>query len=105
MADITDAAAIRFCNERIRPLADTIAKVYSQIQSIGLEYQSKNLGAVIPDDPTAIVQDSSVTNNDGRTPISGHDVNQMLALVTDLLAMANGETTKIPTVLKVAVNP
>jgi hypothetical protein len=93
---------VKFCNERIRPCADTIARVAVQVSAIVQEWQAKGLVDQIPDDAT-VIDDGAAT--DGRTPITGHDVRQMIALAEDLVAMATGQNTRMPTVIKVAVNP
>lgn len=99
---ITNPSAVKFCNERVRVLADQIARVHTTIGLLAAEWEAKGLGDLIPDDAKEIVEDGSSV--DGRTPISGADVHQMLSLVKDLLAMGSGPNTRMPTVLKVAVN-
>ncbi len=100
---ITHPTAVRFCNDRVRILADRIAAVHAVISLFAGEFAAKNLAAVIPDDAEQVVLDGSET--DGRSPITGADVHVMLALAGDLLAMATGPSSKMATVLKVAVNP
>jgi hypothetical protein len=102
MPQITNPEAVRFANERSRPLADLVAGAFQAIQAYWQAWDAKALGDVIPDDES-VVADGSET--DGRTPITGHDLHQLKALCDDLVGMGLGENTKIPIVLKVAVNP
>lgn len=99
---ITSPQAVRFSNERVRTLADTVARAFTQVQSFAAEFQAKGLADLIPNDGTVIADGS---DTDGRTPITGADVYQMLALADDLLSMASGPNTRLPVVLKAAVNP
>lgn len=99
---IEDPRAVKFANERIRPLADKVASMWMALQAVGAEFQAKGIADVVPDKPDEIVADGS--DVDGRTPISGHDIHQMIALIADLVTMGNGDNSKIPTVLKCAVN-
>jgi len=99
---ITDPQVKKFADEQVRPLADKVARMTVAIQAFVQTFEAKALGNLIPNDAT-VIDDGAST--DGRTPITGADVHQMLELATDLVAMASGENTKMPTVLKVAVNP
>jgi hypothetical protein len=99
---INDPAAIKFANERVRPLADRLARMAFALQIFLAEYQAKGLEAQFPDDAT-VVEDGS--GADGRTPITGHDVREMVRVAQDLATMATGDTSRMPTIMKVAVNP
>lgn len=99
---IVDPSVVKFSNEKVRPLADLVAGAFKEIQSFKDLWDAKGIGSLVPD-TSDLVDDGSAT--DGRTPITGHDLHQMKALADDLVAMGVGENTKIPTVLKVSVNP
>lgn len=99
---INDPAAVKFSNERIRPLADLVAGAFQQIQSFKEAWEAKGIGNLVADSSEVIDDGSAV---DGRTPITGHDLYLLKALADDLVAMGVGENTKIPTVLKISVNP
>lgn len=100
---ITNLPAVKFSNERVRPVCDRVAGLFSSIVTLASEFQAKGLDQIIPDDDTVI--DDGAGTVDGRTPITGHDVHQIIALATDLISMGTGQNTKMPTVLKIAVNP
>lgn len=91
MANITDVQAVAFCNNRIRPLADIYGSIYYRAKLMIAEFNSKGLASLIPNDGLATVVDGSAV--DGRTPITGADVNiflsNMQALVTQLEATSN----------------
>jgi hypothetical protein len=99
---ITNPEAVKFANEKSRPLADLVAGAFSAISTYSQLWASKGLGSIVPDDSSVVADGSEV---DGRTPITGHDLHELKALCDDLIAMGAGENTKIPTVLKVCVNP
>lgn len=94
--------AIKFSNEYVRTLADQFAGAYALAQNFVALYYAKGLAAQFPDDDKEIVNDGA--ERDGRTPITGHDVNQMLVLCKDLIAMGTGDNTKMPSVLKASVD-
>lgn len=99
---VTNPEVVKFSNERSRPLADLVAGAFQAIMSYAQLWDAKGLGSIIPNDGTVIADGSDV---DGRTPITGADLHQLKALCVDLIGMGVGENTKIPTVLKIAVNP
>lgn len=102
MADNTNPEAIRFCNERVRPLADALAQVYFLSRAVRAEWYANNLGALLPSADT--VMDGSA--QDGRHPITGNDAAGIITradeFITDYEA---GGSAKLNTVLAVAVNP
>jgi hypothetical protein len=104
MADITDPAAVRYCNERVRPAADRLAQAYNYAKSVTDEWVANDLGTDIPNNAADTVVDGAET--DGRHVISGEDVhdliNRLNELITDYEANTNA---KLNTILQVAVNP
>ena len=100
---ITNAQAVRFCNEEVRTVADKAAAYYWQAKAFLAEWNAQNLGAIIPNDANEIVVDGSA--EDGRGPITGADVNglknHIQAMVTDLEANAN---LKLNILAKIEVN-
>src|SRR5690348_15835710 len=103
MANITDPTAIKFSNEQIRPIADRFMKLYYASKAASADWTAKGLGALFPNDSSLVV-DGSAT--DGRTPITGGDVNIIVShlntLIADLEASSNLKRNQID---KVAVNP
>lgn len=104
MAEITNAEAVRFCNDRVRMAADMLGQLYYTAKSVSNEWTANSLGTLIAYDNADLVVDGSAV--DGRHPISGIDVNNLITrlneLVTDMEASSNA---KLNTVLAVAVNP
>ena len=102
MADITDPEAVRFSNEKVRTLADAATRYYYAALAFGNEWDATGMGSKIPDTADGIV-DGSAT--DGRTPITGANVNGLKthvdAMVTDLEANSN---TKLSILLAIEVN-
>lgn len=102
MPDITSPDIVRWANEKARPLADLVAGAFQGMMLYAQAWDSKGLGQVVPNDSSVIVDGSEF---DGRTPITGSDLHELKVLVDDLVAMGVGENSRIPVVLKVAVNP
>ena len=102
MANITDPAAIAFSNNQIRPSADRYMSTYWWAKQLVADWTSKGLSSLFPNDSSVVV-DGAAT--DGRTVITGADVNIIVshvsALITDLEASSNLKRNQIQ---KVAVN-
>ena len=101
--DITNAEAVKFCNERVRCAADKLAQCYYYAKLVQQEWNANNMAALIPNDAGDTVIDGSAT--DGRHVISGADATNIITrcgeLVTDYEASTNA---KLNTILGVAVN-
>lgn len=103
MAEITNPEAVKFCNERVRTVADRLAQMYYEAKAVSDEWTANNLGAIIAYDNTDLVVDGSAT--DGRHPVSGADVNGLMNRLNELVAdMQANNNAKLNTVLAVAVN-
>ena len=102
MADITNPQAIKFSNEQIRPAADRYMQLYWSAKQLVADWTSKGMAQLFPNDSSVVMDGSDV---DGRTPITGADVNIMVshlnALIADLEASNNLKRNQIQ---KIAVN-
>ena len=108
---ITDAQSVKFCNQVLRPACDQLAGAMLLIQQTLNAWTAKQLGSSITatDD---LIDDGAASGGlapgspDGRTPISGNDVNACIANMQTLLtaAAANGNAMAL-NVMKIAVNP
>ena len=101
---IDNPEAVKFCNEIIRPMCDLLATAKIRGDAATLAWRSKSLDKVIPatDD---IIADGS--EEDGRTPITGMDVNYLVGLLSSLGNALNtdiGKTTSNDLIHKIAVN-
>jgi len=104
MADITNAEAVTFCNERVRVAADKLAQAYYLAKEVQDEWFANSMASLIPNESGDTVIDGSAT--DGRHVITGADVTNVITrlgeLTTDYEASSNA---KLNTILGVAVNP
>ena len=102
MADITNPEAVRFSNEKVRTLADAATKYYYAAVGFLNEWNATDMGTKIPNTSDVII-DGSAT--DGRTPITGANVNglkgNVAAMVADLEANSN---LKLNILLGIEVN-
>lgn len=104
MAEITNAEAVKFCNEKVRVAADKLAQLYYTAKAVSQEWTANDLGSVIAYNNGDLVVDGSA--QDGRHPISGIDVNNLITRLTEIVAdMEAGGGAKLNTVLAVATNP
>ena len=103
MADITNAEAIKFANERARVAADKLAQAYYFAVQVSQEWTANSMGSLIPNNVGDTLIDGSAT--DGRHVISGADVNNVINRLSELIAdYEAGGNAKLNTILGVAVN-
>lgn len=102
MADITNAEAVRFCNEKVRPLADVATRYYYASKALVNEWNATDMTSKIPNTADVVMDGSAV---DGRSPITGANVvglkNAVAAFVADLEANNNA---KLNVLLRIEVN-
>lgn len=85
MSTVTDAGTIQFLNQYVRPLADLLAEAHTQAKLVCFLWEAKGYNALVPNDASTI-DDGSMTGGafpgspDGRTPIVGSDVNNLIAI-------------------------
>ena len=104
MANINNPHAVRFCNEQVRVLADTLLSAFRTAQAVrDYYYAHPELGSLFYANQADAVEDGSAT--DGRPVLTGNDVLLMITradeLVSDLTASSNA---KLNALLRVAVN-
>jgi hypothetical protein len=118
MANITDPATINFSNTKIRNLAGVLAGVYiAAKQRLALDGGSTSDGsttinALLTANPTEFLDDGSLTGGsfgngqpDGRSPIQGQDVLNVLAVCEAVVAMVEANSNQVLDQLsKVVVN-
>lgn len=102
MPDITDPAAVRFSNEKVRVAADKFAQAYYfAIEAIN-EWNATGMSSKITNTADPIIDGSAI---DGRNPITGSDatnvITRLMENITDYEAASNA---KLNTVIKVAVH-
>lgn len=99
---ITDAQAIKFSNERARPLADRLCQLYFYSKALVAEFDANGLNKLFAD--SEVVDDGS--DKDGRHPIIGLDVKTVVDLSRQYITdFESGVNAKLDSSLKVAVNP
>lgn len=96
---ISDPVAIQFCNERIRPFADLLRSLFYTSGSILTIYGARTeLYPIIPDQMYDIVQDGL------NRPISGHDIQNIIAWANQVIALGSGYTDMLNSIEKVSIN-
>ena len=102
MADITNTQAVKFCNEKVRTVADRMAQLYYAAKAVVDEWNSNSLSGVIPN-TTDVVVDGAAT--DGRFIITGAKATSIITRAQEVVAdYEAGSNAKLNTVLQVAVN-
>ena len=104
MANITDPTAVLFCNTQVRPGADKTCQFYWWMKALKQQYLANpNLASLISSDASLVVDGSA---QDGRTPITGADVQAFLTNVNTFLTSLEANNAAILNVFaKIAVNP
>jgi len=102
MADITNPEAVRFCNERVRVAADKLATAYLFAKAVSAEWYANNLGELLPVSADPVIDGSAA---DGRHPITGNDVSNLITRLSELVAdYEANDNAKLNTILGIAVN-
>lgn len=104
MAEITNVEAVRFCNEKVRPIADRLAQFYYAAKAVSQEWTANpDLATLIAYNNADLVVDGSAM--DGRHPVSGVEANNLMTRLMEIVADmdANGGA-KLNTVLSVATH-
>ncbi len=108
MANNTNAQAIAFCNQDIRPGCDAVVSAYLTMKRIVQVWNGQNMVALIPNDAN-LVQDGATTDGvakaDGRPPITDGQVNVAIANMNTLIASFEANSSIILNqFLQVSVN-
>lgn len=99
---ITDPEAVKFCNEKVRVMADALGVAYFSAKAILAEWYANDMGTLIPVSSDVVV-DGSAT--DGRHVITGNDATAIINRASEIVAdMEANNSAKLNTVLAVAVN-
>lgn len=102
MADITDAQAVRFCNEQVRIAADQLIQVYNNATAILAEWTAKGGTNLVPNTADMVI-DGAAT--DGRPLVTGININNVINCLTEFVADYEADNfAKLNTLLQVAVN-
>jgi hypothetical protein len=98
----TNVTAISFSNNKARPMADSMAKLYYQCKDIVNTWNATGMSTNIPNDTTVLSDGAAV---DGRNPVTNANVTSIITraqeFITDYEATSSA---KLNTVLVVAVN-
>ena len=71
MAEVTDPAAIRFANERIRPACNQIVGSALTAEVIGAEWTDQGVAAKFPNSPREVMDGERVDDGDGSSEERG----------------------------------
>lgn len=82
---ITNAQAVKFGNETVRPQLDRIAQAYNAACAIIDEWYAQDMASNIPNDVGELLMDGSDT--DGRPVMTGADVTNV---ITWLISFRDG---------------
>lgn len=105
--EITDAQVIRFSNERVRTIADSLYSTYFRCKSIIDDYNAADIGTKINDGGAGnLVADGS--DIDGRTRITGGDIYNLVTAIQQFINYVEGQavdtTDRTTTITKPHVN-
>lgn len=101
---ITNPQAVTFSNQFARTRADTFAQTYYATRQMVDEWDASGLAAIIPNDAAETVEDGSAV--DGRTPITGANINGFITYARAWLAdLEANNNAKLNVLLNISVNP
>lgn len=94
MAENNNAQIVAWANNRARPLADLMTRVYYAMTSYQSDYAAAGMAALIAaNTPTNVIQDGS--DQDGRVQITGTSLQNFNAAITQLLASYGTNVTGV----------
>ena len=101
---IDNPQAVRFCNEQVRILADTLLAAVRTAEAVREYYYAHpELGTLFYQNLSELVEDGSAT--DGRPRMTGNDVLALITRADELSADYRANSNdKLNTVLRAAVN-
>ena len=86
----TNAQAVSFSNQKIRPMADLLYTVYQTAKSVVQQWNSQSVATVIPNDSTVI---SDGAASDGRNQITDAQATAIITRCTDLINWCEGSAS------------
>lgn len=107
MPEITNPQAIKFCNGKIRPISDALTSLFYACDALEKEWTAQQLANLIPNDSSEVIDGATVLEGepDGRPPIVGSDVHNVLNRVIEMRNdYAANNYAILNTLLRVAVN-
>ncbi len=78
----TNAQAVAFSNQKIRPMSDLIYSAYLSAKSVLAQWNAQGVASVIPNDST-VIADGSAT--DGRAPITDAQATAIITRATEFI--------------------
>lgn len=98
----TNPQAIRFSNERARPLCDRLAQAYHFASELQKQIAAEGIEGLFSKDGDVIDDGAAV---DGRSPLTNDDVKGVLNAIDTYVQFLDGNPVVRDLVLRVAVNP
>lgn len=86
----TNAQAVAFVNNKVRPMATLLYEVYLNAKSLLQQWNSQAVSAVIPNDSVTISDGAAV---DGRPPITDAQATNIITRCQDLVNWMEGSTS------------
>ncbi len=103
MANITNAEAVKFCNEEVRRFNDMTVAHYRTAKQISADYTAKGMSAILGATGSDVIVDGAAT--DGRAPMTVQDVNNVIARANEKISDFEANTNlKLNQANAVAVN-
>lgn len=88
MANNTNAQAITFCNQKVRPSADAVVQMYNTIKQLVLLWNGQSMTTLIPNDSNLVQDGATVASGtaDGRPPITNAQVQTLISNCNTLIS-------------------
>ena len=95
MANNTNAQAIAFSNNKIRPMSDLLYTVYQTAKSVVDQWNAQGVSTVLPNDANLIQDGATVASGtpDGRKPITDAQATNIITRCQDLINWMEGSAS------------
>lgn len=97
MANNTNAQAIAFCNQKVRPTADAMMTAYLTMKTLVAEWSAQNIDGIIPNDANLVQDGATVASGtpDGRPPITDGQAVILKSNAATIIALFEANTNLI----------
>jgi len=109
MPTIDNPSVATFCNTGVRPVANGLAGAVLRAQSFMAQWNAKGMAKLIPNTADSIDDGAALDGSsppDGRTPITGEDVNGLAAGIVQIMEVLEANNNALlNNLFKIATNP
>lgn len=98
---ITDPEVIRFVNEEVRPIAETLRAVKIKSAAVVSRWFADGINSRCPNDSSALEDGREI---EGVSRLKGSDINSLVAQLANISSQYNSDIIELPCVRPLSVS-